>query len=91
MKTSYPRDLVGYGEHPPHARWPNDARVCVQFVINHEEGGLRMRAASTEARSPPSAYARRRFACSSWGTGIGAIHLAVMFGFYCVTSIGVTR
>ncbi len=39
MADAYPRDLVGYGEHPPHARWPGDARVCVQFVINYEEGG----------------------------------------------------
>ena len=36
---SYPRDLVGYGRTPPHPRWPGDARVCVQFVINYEEGG----------------------------------------------------
>ncbi|HZH50913.1 MAG TPA: allantoinase PuuE [Microvirga sp.] len=38
-ETSYPRDLVGYGRNPPHPHWPNDARVCVQFVINYEEGG----------------------------------------------------
>ena len=37
--TSYPRDLVGYGEHPPHPGWPGEARVAVQFVINYEEGG----------------------------------------------------
>ncbi len=34
----YPRDLVGYGRHPPHARWPNGARLALQFVLNHEEG-----------------------------------------------------
>ncbi|KLK90374.1 polysaccharide deacetylase [Microvirga vignae] len=38
-ETTYPRDLVGYGRNPPHPRWPNDARICVQFVINYEEGG----------------------------------------------------
>ncbi|GIL39306.1 allantoinase PuuE [Roseiterribacter gracilis] len=37
----YPRDLVGYGQHPPHADWPNGARVAVQFVLNYEEGGER--------------------------------------------------
>jgi putative urate catabolism protein len=37
--TDYPRDLVGYGRTPPHARWPGDARVAVQFVLNYEEGG----------------------------------------------------
>ena len=35
---SYPRDLVGYGERPPHAAWPNGARVAVQIVMNYEEG-----------------------------------------------------
>ncbi len=38
MATLYPRDLVGYGRRPPHPRWPNAARVAVQFVLNHEEG-----------------------------------------------------
>jgi putative urate catabolism protein len=32
------RDLVGYGSHPPHPRWPGEARVAVQFVLNIEEG-----------------------------------------------------
>jgi allantoinase len=32
------RDLVGYGPHPPHARWPGGARVALQFAINYEEG-----------------------------------------------------
>lgn len=35
----YPRDLIGYGRNPPHARWPGGARIAVQFVLNHEEGG----------------------------------------------------
>ncbi len=39
MEDSYPRDLVGYGRRPPHPRWPGDAWIAVQFVINYEEGG----------------------------------------------------
>jgi OHCU decarboxylase len=39
VENSYPRDLVGYGRNPPHPQWPNGARICVQFVINYEEGG----------------------------------------------------
>jgi OHCU decarboxylase len=35
----YPRDLVGYGRTAPHPSWPENARVCLQFVINYEEGG----------------------------------------------------
>lgn len=35
------RDFLGYGENPPNPRWPNSARVAVQFVLNYEEGGER--------------------------------------------------
>jgi allantoinase len=35
----YPRDMVGYGPHPPDPRWPGGAKVAVQFVLNYEEGG----------------------------------------------------
>ena len=34
---AYARDLVGYGRNPPDPRWPGQARVAVQFVINYEE------------------------------------------------------
>ena len=37
--TGYPRDLRGYGRTPPDPKWPNGARLAVQFVINYEEGG----------------------------------------------------
>lgn len=39
MDKNYPRDLIGYGNHVPHANWPNKARIAVQFVLNYEEGG----------------------------------------------------
>lgn len=32
------RDFVGYGQNPPHARWPGAARIALQFAINYEEG-----------------------------------------------------
>lgn len=38
MTEAYPRDLIGYGRTPPHPRWPNGARIALQFVLNHEEG-----------------------------------------------------
>jgi allantoinase len=34
----YPRNMAGYGAQPPHAQWPGQARVAVQFVLNYEEG-----------------------------------------------------
>jgi allantoinase len=39
VESNYPRNLIGYGRRPPHPYWPNNARVAVQFVLNHEEGG----------------------------------------------------
>jgi hypothetical protein len=33
------RDLVGFGEKPPSPKWPGNAKVAVNFVINYEEGG----------------------------------------------------
>lgn len=38
MNKHYPRDLIGYGRTPPHAQWPGNARVALQFVLNYEEG-----------------------------------------------------
>ena len=39
MTSPYPRDMIGYGAHPPHPHWPGNARIAVQFVVNYEEGG----------------------------------------------------
>jgi putative urate catabolism protein len=33
------RDFVGYGEQPPDPKWPNGARLALNFVLNYEEGG----------------------------------------------------
>ncbi len=32
------RDFVGYGPTPPDPKWPNGARIAVNFVMNYEEG-----------------------------------------------------
>ena len=34
----YPRDLIGYGANPPDPKWPDDARLALNFVMNYEEG-----------------------------------------------------
>lgn len=36
--NAYPRDMIGYGQFPPHADWPDGARIAIQFVLNYEEG-----------------------------------------------------
>ena len=38
MSPDYPRDMIGHGGNPPHARWPGKARIALQFVLNYEEG-----------------------------------------------------
>jgi putative urate catabolism protein len=38
MASPYPRDMVGYGSHPPDPKWPGGAQVALQFVLNYEEG-----------------------------------------------------
>jgi len=39
MTEAYTRDFVGYGANPPDPKWPQGARIAVQFVVNYEEGG----------------------------------------------------
>jgi len=39
--SAYPRDMAGYGRHPPRADWPGGARLALQIVLNYEEGAER--------------------------------------------------
>ena len=32
------RDFIGYGANPPNPKWPDGARLAVNFVMNYEEG-----------------------------------------------------
>ena len=32
---------MGHAGRPPHPRWPRDARIALQIVLNYEEGGER--------------------------------------------------
>ena len=32
------RDLIGYGANPPDPKWPGEARLALNFVLNFEEG-----------------------------------------------------
>ena len=34
----YPRDMVGYGSKKLEVKWPNNARIALQIVLNYEEG-----------------------------------------------------
>ncbi len=39
MEAPYPRNMIGYGREAPDPRWPDDAAIAVQVVVNYEEGG----------------------------------------------------
>jgi allantoinase len=41
LPTPAHRDFRGYGPTPPHAQWPDGARVAVSLVLNVEEGSER--------------------------------------------------
>ena len=38
MNKRYPRDMVGYGSKNIKVKWPNNAKIAIQFVLNYEEG-----------------------------------------------------
>ena len=38
MSKKDPRDMVGYGSKNKKIKWPNNARIAVQIVLNYEEG-----------------------------------------------------
>jgi len=85
----HPRDMVGYGASPPDPRWPHDARVAVQFVLNYEEGAERCvldgDAASETFLSEmanPSAFAARHMSMESlyeYGSRAGVWRLLRIF------------
>ncbi len=35
---TYARDMVGYGNNPPNANWPNGAKLALQIIVAFEEG-----------------------------------------------------
>jgi len=38
MNKKYPRDMVSYGQKLPKVKWPNNAKLALQIVLNYEEG-----------------------------------------------------
>jgi len=39
--TNPTRDFRGYGQTPPHAQWPGNARIAININLNFEAGGER--------------------------------------------------
>jgi allantoinase len=38
MNKKYPRNMIGYGSKKIKIKWPNNAKIAIQFVLNYEEG-----------------------------------------------------
>ncbi len=38
INRKYPRDMIGYGSKKIQVKWPNNARIALQIVLNYEEG-----------------------------------------------------
>ena len=38
MSKNDPRNMIGYGSKDKKIKWPNNARIAVQIVLNYEEG-----------------------------------------------------
>ena len=38
MQSDQTRDFIGYGQFPPDPKWPDGARLALNFVMNYEEG-----------------------------------------------------
>ncbi|MDC0932895.1 allantoinase PuuE [Arcobacteraceae bacterium] len=38
IEGKYPRDMIGYANEPINPKWPNKAKIALQFVLNYEEG-----------------------------------------------------
>lgn len=86
---NYPRDLIGYGRRRPHPRWPGQARVALQFVLNFEEGGensvLHGDAGSEQFLSElfnPAAFAARHLSMESiyeYGSRVGVWRILAEF------------
>lgn len=84
------RDFVGYANRPPTIRWPNNAGVAVNFVLNYEEGSEysiangdgRSETALIEVNAPRVPAGRRDLAAESmyeYGSRVGFWRVARLF------------
>jgi allantoinase len=84
------RDLIGYGRTPPNPRWPNGARLALNFVLNIEEGteyaigngdGF-SEASLTEAQASQVPHGQRDLAAESmfeYGSRVGIWRILGLF------------
>jgi len=88
--NNYPRDLIGYSNEPINPKWPNGAKIALQFVLNYEEGAenciLHGDEASevflSEMNNPQAFYNQRHKSMESlyeYGSRVGVWRLLDLF------------
>lgn len=84
------RDFVGYGPNPPNPKWPGGARLCLNVVLNIEEGSEisfdngdgRSETTLTDAGMGPTGVEGRDLAAESffeYGSRVGFWRLFQLF------------
>src|SRR4051812_29265190 len=84
------RDFVGYGANPPDPKWPDEARLALNFVINYEEGSEKSvpdgdgytEAILTESLASPVPHGERDLGSESmfeYGSRVGFWRLMRLF------------
>lgn len=86
---NYPRDLIGYANEPINPKWPNNAKIALQFVLNYEEGGESCVLHGDEASevflsdmANPKAYIQRHQSIETlyeYGSRVGVWRLLKLF------------
>lgn len=86
---NYPRDMVGYANKPIHPKWPNKAKIALQFVLNYEEGSENCVLHGDEASevflsemSNPQAFSNRHKSMESlyeYGSRVGVWRILELF------------
>lgn len=90
INENYPRDLIGYFNEPINPKWPNNAKIALQFVLNYEEGAenciLHGDEASelflSEMNNPQAFYNQRHKSMESlyeYGSRVGVWRLLKLF------------
>lgn len=90
ITENYPRDLIGYGNNPVNPKWPNNAKIALQFVLNYEEGAENCILDGDEAsevflsemNNPQAFYGQRHKSMESlyeYGSRVGVWRLLKLF------------
>ena len=89
VDDAYPRDLIGYGRHPPHPRWPN--RRASGVAVRAQSRGGRRRTRSCMAMPPPRRFCPRSSAHRPFPMRHLSMESLYEYGIACRTVARVAR